>query len=199
MARDIAALIQGVRDFASLPENYEAGWDVVVECYNDEQMAEAIGLARTVEGAIKKFAGTVEVVEERRQDILAAGGLDRHGNEVVPEPVVEDEAEWVPPIIPVADAKSVDALYEESQYPFVEHTDLGVVCGQCTKENRDKGDKTIVRHASADHVRTCYTVAREAREESEREAAIERAAERYFEDRGASDWDPHEYQAEQGW
>lgn len=199
MARDIAALIQGVKDFASEPANYEAGWDVVVECYDDEQMAEVIGLARTINGAIKKFAGTVEVVEEHRQEILAAGGLDRHGNEVTPEPVVEDEPEWVPPVIPIAEAKSVEALYEESQYPYVQHTDLGVVCGQCTKANRDKGDKTIVRHASAAHVRACYDVAREAREEAEREAAVERAAERYFEEGDGGYFeapDPFEYYAD---
>lgn len=49
---DMPALIAGVRKYAS--ENYETGkgWDHVVECYSDEELAKLIGKCRTVNGAI---------------------------------------------------------------------------------------------------------------------------------------------------
>jgi len=50
-------------------EHYdEGGWDVVVETYDDAQIAQVIGLARTEAGAIAKFADLVSVWADRQAD-----------------------------------------------------------------------------------------------------------------------------------
>jgi hypothetical protein len=62
-------LVQQVKWHAE--ENYEkGGWDVIVECWDDEQIAEQIGRARTVEGAIKKFKDIVSIYEDRFADAI---------------------------------------------------------------------------------------------------------------------------------
>jgi hypothetical protein len=67
------ALIAAVRAHAA--ENYDAGgWDVIVECYDDEQIAEVIGRARTLKGALAKFATIIDVMSDRR----AAAESERH-------------------------------------------------------------------------------------------------------------------------
>lgn len=66
-------LIAAVR--AHAVENYVAGgWDVIVECYDDEQIAEVIGRARTVKGALAKFATVIDVFSDRQ----AAAESERH-------------------------------------------------------------------------------------------------------------------------
>lgn len=57
-------LIAAVRAHAE--ENYGQGWDIVVECYDDAEIAEVIGRARTVKGAIAKFAPMIDVWGDRR-------------------------------------------------------------------------------------------------------------------------------------
>lgn len=60
-------LTQGVRQHAEA--NYEkGGWDVVVECWSDSEISQAIGGARTLAGAIKKMAAVVGVYAERQAD-----------------------------------------------------------------------------------------------------------------------------------
>lgn len=60
-------LVQAVRDHAL--EHYEdGGWDVIIECYSDEEIAEEIGKARTPKGAIAKFAIPVSIWAEREAD-----------------------------------------------------------------------------------------------------------------------------------
>lgn len=50
-------------------EHYEdGGWDVVVECWSDKEIAEHIRGAKTVAEAIKKFATVVSVWAERQAD-----------------------------------------------------------------------------------------------------------------------------------
>jgi len=62
-----AELVEAVKAHAL--EHYEdGGWDVVVECWDDEQIAECIGRARTVKGAIEKFAPIVDVWSDRQAD-----------------------------------------------------------------------------------------------------------------------------------
>lgn len=63
----VSDLIVAVRAHAM--EHYNDGWDVVVEAYDDAQLTEMIGRARTVKGAIGKVAEVVEVVDDRRRDI----------------------------------------------------------------------------------------------------------------------------------
>ena len=59
-------MIAKVRAHAT--ENYSSGWDVVVECYTDEEIAEVIGRARTTIGAIAKFAPIIEVRADRQAE-----------------------------------------------------------------------------------------------------------------------------------
>lgn len=60
-------LIGYVKDYALT--NYDkGGWDVIVECYDDDMIADVIGKARTPEGAIRKFRPLVSVWADRQAD-----------------------------------------------------------------------------------------------------------------------------------
>lgn len=51
--------------------NYEAGgWDVVVECWSDEDIANAIGRVTTVAGAIRKIRPVIDVYADRQADAV---------------------------------------------------------------------------------------------------------------------------------
>lgn len=63
------ALIQAVREHA-LDHYNDGGWDVIVECWTDEQIAETIGKARTPKGAIAKFRHVVAIYDDRQQDAI---------------------------------------------------------------------------------------------------------------------------------
>lgn len=68
-----AQLVTLVRAHAQT--HYESGgWDVVVEAWDDAQIVEAIGKARTEAGAIRKVGEWVGVYDDVRQDVIAAGG-----------------------------------------------------------------------------------------------------------------------------
>lgn len=67
-----ARLVDAVKAHAT--DNYEAGWDVVVETMTDEDIAERIGRARTTTGAIAKVAELVNVQVGRRIDVLSQSG-----------------------------------------------------------------------------------------------------------------------------
>lgn len=63
-------LIAAVRKHAE--ENYEKdGWDYVVECFSDEELAEDIKDCITAEEAIKAVGYWVKILDDRRQDIQA--------------------------------------------------------------------------------------------------------------------------------
>jgi len=63
-------LIAAVRKFALA--NYEKdGWDYLVECWSDEDIAKEIGKSRTVPGAISKCRRVVKLLDERRQEVRA--------------------------------------------------------------------------------------------------------------------------------
>lgn len=63
-ATDTAALVAAVREHAKA--NYESGgWSFIVEAWDDEQIAKAIGVVRTPAGAIKKLAPIVSALAER--------------------------------------------------------------------------------------------------------------------------------------
>lgn len=60
-------LVQHVRQHAEAHYN-DGGWDVIVECWDDAQIAEAIKGARTPAGAVKKLRSVVSVFAERQAD-----------------------------------------------------------------------------------------------------------------------------------
>ncbi len=63
-------LVEAVKAHA-LDHYEEGGWDYVVECFSDEEIAEDIGRARTVEGAIKKVKWHANLLGERRDEVQA--------------------------------------------------------------------------------------------------------------------------------
>lgn len=65
-----AALIAHVRNYATA--HYErGGWDTIVECWDDEQIAEQIGNARTFAGAIEKMRPVVAMYREKNEEAQA--------------------------------------------------------------------------------------------------------------------------------
>lgn len=63
-------LVQAVKDHALA--NYEAdGWDFIVECYTDEELAELIGKVRSVKSAIAKCRSVVKTQADHRSEIQA--------------------------------------------------------------------------------------------------------------------------------
>ena len=61
------ALIAAVREHSM--KHYREGWDVVVECYEDEDILSIIGNAATVTEALKRMAQNVAIKEEQRKTI----------------------------------------------------------------------------------------------------------------------------------
>ena len=59
-------LVTAVQAYA-LEHYNEGGWDVVYEAYSNAELAEAIGGATTVRGALAKFRGPVNVWVERQR------------------------------------------------------------------------------------------------------------------------------------
>ena len=68
--RDMIDLVAEVRKHAI--SNYEKGWDVVVEAWDDKDIIEAMGSARTVSGAIKKVGKVVAAYNDYADDIRAS-------------------------------------------------------------------------------------------------------------------------------
>lgn len=65
-----ATLVAAVMQHAE--KNYEReGWDYVVECYSDEEIADIIKTARTPAGAIKMMRAQVKHRAEYRDEIRA--------------------------------------------------------------------------------------------------------------------------------
>ena len=61
-------LVAGVRAHAL--ENYNSdGWDYVVECFEDAEILEEIGDAKTLPAAIENVRFVVQMLDERRRDI----------------------------------------------------------------------------------------------------------------------------------
>jgi hypothetical protein len=66
-ADETALLVGIVKAYAS--EHYDAGgWDVIVECWDDAQLADAIGYASTPAGAIDKLRPVVSVWADQQAD-----------------------------------------------------------------------------------------------------------------------------------
>ena len=63
-----AEIVAAVRKHAEA--NYErGGWDVLVECYSDEDILEELGRCRTVGGAIRKIGYFLGVRRRYSDDI----------------------------------------------------------------------------------------------------------------------------------
>jgi hypothetical protein len=61
-------LIAAVREYAIA--NYEKdGWDYLVECWEDSDIQEVIGTAKTERSAIAACRRTLRLMDERRQEV----------------------------------------------------------------------------------------------------------------------------------
>lgn len=64
---ETTTLVQQVRQYAI--EHYEdGGWDVIVECYTDDEIASQITGARTLSTALKRFDTLIDVWSDRQAD-----------------------------------------------------------------------------------------------------------------------------------
>jgi len=67
----VTNLVTAVRQYAT--ENYEQdGWDILVECWSDEEIVEAIGDATSVGLAIGNCMTTLQSMNDYRRDIQNA-------------------------------------------------------------------------------------------------------------------------------
>jgi len=63
----ISEFVAAVRKHAEA--NYDkGGWDVLVECMDDQEIAKWIGRARTVKGAVRNVWQLISVYAERQAD-----------------------------------------------------------------------------------------------------------------------------------
>lgn len=69
------AMVDAVRSFARQHYN-AAGWDVVVECYDDADIERIIvdANATTIDAAIRAVHRIVSTVSDMREDAILAGG-----------------------------------------------------------------------------------------------------------------------------
>lgn len=73
---DIPTLVDAVKRHATA--HYENGWDVVIECMTDDDIAAHLEPGMTIEDAIKRVAEReyLRAYVDRRNDALAVGGLE---------------------------------------------------------------------------------------------------------------------------
>ena len=64
--------VEAVKEHALLPENYNAGWDVVVETMVDSNIYAVVKKTRTAKGAIKKMAALVDDINDYRNEVVNA-------------------------------------------------------------------------------------------------------------------------------
>lgn len=66
----ITEMVEGVRAHAYA--NYEkGGWDVIIECHDENEIIEWIGKARTIDGAIRNVAAKsgIGLYDEQRRAV----------------------------------------------------------------------------------------------------------------------------------
>lgn len=66
-----AELVKAVRDYA-LTWYHDGGWDLVVECWSDEEIEAAIQGAKTDRGAIRKVWAAIKPLHAHRSEIQTA-------------------------------------------------------------------------------------------------------------------------------
>lgn len=89
-------------------------------------------------------------------------------------------------VIPVAQARSI-AVLEDLYYEGPDFTETGVVCADCSRHYTGQ-----VRHASIEHVRYCNELRQQIEAETKAELDAEARNERWWEERGGPEDDPHE-------
>ena len=115
--------------------NYDAGgWDVIVEAWDDEQIADAIGGARTLNGALRKLRPVIDVYADRQADARVEGATDvPPPPEPEPEPgctwLVPYPAYWVTFDEETGEGDWMDAGVEDCGAPVTE-TDRGWTCAR---------------------------------------------------------------------
>ena len=67
---DYDEILAAVKKYAT--ENYEQGWDIVVETFTDEEIIEAVGAARSGAGAIRKLQELVTNFADHATEITNA-------------------------------------------------------------------------------------------------------------------------------
>lgn len=93
-------LIKAVRDYAAT--NYgKDGWDYVVECWSDEEIADAIGGSKTAKGAIAKVRAAIHPLSDMRDEVRAEIDVERHVPATV-EVAAGPRTDWVAEILPAA-------------------------------------------------------------------------------------------------
>ena len=66
----MADFVEDVKRYAT--RNYErSGWDILIECYTDEDIATLVEKCLTIEGAIKKCRAEVKPQADHRAEIQA--------------------------------------------------------------------------------------------------------------------------------
>lgn len=74
---DMEQMVEAVKAHA-LEHYNDGGWDVIVECFTDEEIAAHIdeqnSEADSAEAAIKTFAWLVDVWDERQKDAVISAG-----------------------------------------------------------------------------------------------------------------------------
>lgn len=84
-------LINDIRGYALA--NYDkGGWDVIVEAWDDDQIADVIGKARTLNGALRKLRPIIDVYADRQTDARVEGAYDPP-----PPPEPEPGCSWLVP------------------------------------------------------------------------------------------------------
>lgn len=68
--KTVEELVAAVRQYATSNYNKD-GWDYIVECWADDEIAEEIKGCRTEDGAIKKVRKVAKLLDERRQEVRA--------------------------------------------------------------------------------------------------------------------------------
>lgn len=67
---DYDAILEAVKKYAA--DNYDLGWDIVVETFTDEEIIEALGAARSGPGAIRKLQELVTNFADHATEITNA-------------------------------------------------------------------------------------------------------------------------------
>ena len=70
MTGEMRELVDAVKAYAGRNWN-DDGWDIIVECYEDEEVAEAIGSATDEEEAIANVRAIAKTLASHRDDIRA--------------------------------------------------------------------------------------------------------------------------------
>ena len=62
-------LINAVREHSRKKENYLSGWDIIEECYTDNEVLELISGSETEKEAIAVVAKAVGIIDSHRKEI----------------------------------------------------------------------------------------------------------------------------------